>query len=346
MINFASSRTASPSIHIVTQEPPRTWLRDAEVAIDAPPDDDTNPRPEARWLPSAQRSGVCGAVSPRVAALPSGGWRLYYTQILPRPGFPSGANDYENSTTRILSAVSNDGVTWTPEPGVRLTPEAGGAGDFRVASGEVVPMADGRMRMYYECNPGSHAATNAIRSAVSDDGLTWTVEPGMRLQSAGSNFASPRVLFLADGRIRLYCLERNRGIVSAVSDDHGTEFVMEPGVRIVPDGVLDALVAFAPEILQVDGGEYVMYYAAYGSPTRASILRAVSHDGLRWLKDATPVLTPGTGWDAAKCSEMCLFPVSQPNGTLVWRMLYEACDGTAPNARGVWRIAGATAAFP
>jgi len=53
----------------------------------------------------ATRTGLCGAVSPRVVALASGGYRMYYTQILPRAGFRAGANDYDNATSRILSAT-------------------------------------------------------------------------------------------------------------------------------------------------------------------------------------------------------------------------------------------------
>ncbi|GIT29606.1 MAG: hypothetical protein Ct9H300mP1_16520 [Planctomycetaceae bacterium] len=66
---------------------------------------------------------------------------VFYSQILPRVGFPAGANDYDNSTTRILSAVSADGLNWTPDPGRELSAEQGGAGEFRVVSSEVVPMA-------------------------------------------------------------------------------------------------------------------------------------------------------------------------------------------------------------
>lgn len=342
MINLANSRTPAPDIHTAATDPGRAWLRDVEIVVDAPPDDDAHPLPKAQWPSTARRSGVCGAVSPRVIALPAGGFRLYYTQILPRAGFPRGANDYENSTARILSAISPDGIKFIPEPGVRLSPVMAGAGEFRVASGEVVPVGNGdRLRMYFECNPGSHSVTNAIRSAVSDDGLTWHVDPGDRLQTTGVNYGSPRILFLADGRIRLYCLERGRGIISAVSDDGGTTFQIEPGIRLAPGDAYDAVVAFAPEILQIRNA-YVMYYAGYESPRRANILRATSTDGLHWTKEAMPVLAPGEHWDAAKCSEMCLFPLPQTGAKPRWRMLYEACDGTSPNARGVWRIAGAT----
>jgi hypothetical protein len=269
---------------------------------------------------------------------------MYYTQILPRPGFPAGANDYENSTTRILSAVSQDGFSWTPEPGVRLSAEAGGAGEFRVVSSEVVPVGDGRqMRMYYECCRGTHSEPNTIRSAVSEDGLTWRAEPGVRLGSVAGNYASPRILILDDGRVRLYCLERGRGIVSALSKDDGLTFEQEAGVRIAPGGVHDTLVAFAPEILVVENQGYLMYYAGYSTSSRAQILRASSDDGLQWRKHSEPALLPGPGGlDAAKCSEMCLFMLRRNgNPRPAFRMLYEACDGTAVDARGVWRILGA-----
>lgn len=346
MIDLSQSPSASPLVHVVPTDPGTSWAKDAAVVIDAPPDSDVNPLPEARWPRQAVRTGVCGAVSPRVVKLPSGGYRLYYTQILPRPGFPAGANDYDNSTTRILSAVSPDGSTWTPEPGVRLSPREGGAGEFRVVSADVVPKAgaSNQLRMYYECCLGPSSVPNSIRSAVSDDGLLWWMEPGVRFARPGRNYAAPRIIFLPGGRCRLYCCERGLGIISAISEDGGLTFQQEPGLRIAQDGPLDSVVAFAPEILSVRGAGYVMYYAAYSAPNRASILRAVSEDGLKWRKVAEPVISPGHGtWDNAKCSEMCVFRLPRRKGQAPrYRMVYEACDGTAKDERGVWRVASAT----
>jgi len=131
MIDLTQSATASPLVHAVTCDPGTSWASES-IAIDAPPDGDIDPAPDARWPADAVRTGLCGAVSPRIVALPAGGYRMYYTQILPRIGFPKGANDYDNATSRILSATSADGVKWNPEPGVRLSPQQGGAGDFRV----------------------------------------------------------------------------------------------------------------------------------------------------------------------------------------------------------------------
>ena len=302
--------------------------------------------PEAKWSPHAPRTGICGAVGPRVVALPDGGYRMYYSQILPQPQFPAGANDYDNSRTRILSAYSADGNTWNPEPGVRLSPQSVDAGALRVVSSEVVPAGDGsRLRMYYEYCSGPQSVSNSIRSAVSSDGgLKWIPESGIRLESHGSNFSAPRIVFLNDGRCRLYCVERGRGIISAISDHAALTFRREPGVRLAPNGTFDSHVAFAPEILFVTNAGYVMYYAGYSQTNRAYILRAISDDGLTWQKDPDPVISPGPeGWDAAKCSEMCVIYLPQKDGTAPqYRMFYEACDGTTANERGVWRIAGAT----
>jgi len=345
MIDLTQYATASPLIHAVPCDPGTSWVGDS-VAIDAPPDNDIDPSPAAQWPTDSVRTGLCGAVSPRVITLPGGGYRMYYTQILPRKGFAQGANDYDNATTRILSATSSDGVAWTPERGVRLSAQAGGAGEFRVASSEVVPLDDGseRLRMYYECCAGPQSQQNSIRSAVSADGLDWTVETGVRLELSDRNITSPRIIFLDDGRCRLYCGERGRGIISAMSEDGGLTFEVEPDLRVAADQSFDRFATFAPEIILLPGGGYRMFYAGYGDPKRAHILTAVSDDGLNWLKNSEPVLAPGsTAWDAVKCSEMCVIqtPLSGAAGNS-FRMFYEACDGTAQDQRGVWRIGSAT----
>ena len=212
-----------------------------------------------------------------------------------------------------------------------------------------VPLADacGRLRMYHECCLGPQLKPSSIRSALSDDGgLVWTPEPGVRLGGRGQTYISPRFVFLDDGRCRLYCCERGKGIISALSEDGGFTFRLEPGLRIAQDGAYDVQVAFAPEVLRIAGAGYRMYYAAYSAPNRAYILSAVSDDGLKWRKEAEPVISPGHGvWDAAKCSEMCVICLPRREGQVPrYRMFYEACDGTAEDERGVWRIASATSA--
>ena len=346
MMDLSQSFWGSPAAHTVPNDPGTTWIKDAETAMNAPPDSEVDPLPEGQWPARVGHTGVYGAVSPRVVVLPNGGYRLYYTQIIPRPGFPAGANDYENASTRILSATSTDGVRWIPEAGVRLSPPQGGAGEFRVVSSEVAPVSDsdGQLRMYYECCRGSQSQPSSIRSAISEDGgLAWTPEPGARLEASGCYYCAPRIILLEDGRCRLYCYEGDKGIVSALSEDGGLTFRQESGLRVAQDGPYDGCSAFAPEILHIEGAGYRMYYAGYSAPNRAYILTALSDDGLTWRKEPEPVIFPeGSGWDAAKCSEMCVLRLPGREGEPAhYRMLYEACDGTADNERGVWRIASA-----
>ena len=160
--------------HLVASDPGTEFAKDDPVAIDAAPNAEADLAPEAVWESKLERDGSCGCVTPSVIALPGGGLRIYYTQILPRAGYPAGANDYGNSTTRILSARSADGATWEPEPGVRLSAEQGGAGAFRVVSPDVVPVPGDRanLRMYFESCPGTQAVDTPIRSALSADGGT------------------------------------------------------------------------------------------------------------------------------------------------------------------------------
>ena len=342
MIDLTRSTEPVPDIQRAERDPGTVWRKMPDPAIDAPPDGDLRPEPDARWPRAAARSGLCGSVSPRVVRLADGTYRLYYTQILPRPGHPAGANDYGNATTRILSARSTDGLTWNPEPGVRLSPADGGAGDFRVVSSEVGPAADGsgRLRMYYECCPGTQDEQNSIRSAISGDGLTWEPEPGDRLRIAGSNIMAPRIVFLGGGRLRMYLTQRGVGIISAVSPD-GMTFEPEPGPRLPGDAS-----TFAPDLVLLPDGRYRMYLVADASarpPLRGGgqhLVTATSADGLRWDREAAPVLSPGGVWDRAKASEPCVLPLPAAAGAAPgYGMAYEACDGTTADARGVWRIA-------
>ena len=348
MIDLTRSTTGSPSVHTVTRDPGTTWTRTEGAAIEAVPDTHATPlpTPETRWPRDGARSGLCGAVSPRVLRLPDHTYRMYYTQILPRAGHPTGANDYDNATTRILSAVSTDGLSWTPEPGVRLTPEQGGAGQFRVVSSEVVPILDesGCMRMYFESCPGTQSTENSIRSAISEDGgLVWSLEEGHRLRIGGGNVMAARIIFTDDGLIRLYVTQRGVGIVSAVSTDGGTNFEVE-GPRLSEDPT-----AFAPEIVRLPQGGYRIYYSSQVSETvpteggSQQIVSATSPDGLDWRVDGAAVVPDGNGPDAVKASEMCTFELPSGAAEGKFGMVYEGCDGTSHNARGVWCIARAFA---
>ena len=335
-------------VHQVARDPGTRWVEDPAPALAGPPDsevvDGRLPDPAGVWPSDAIRTGLAGVVAPNVVLTADGRLRMYYTQILPRSGYPAGATEYEYASARILSAVSTDGQRWLPESGVRLTPQEGGAGDSRIASAEVVPIpgTPGHLRMYFECAPQTLVAPCSLRSAVSeDDGLTWRVEPGDRLAGPGEAYAAPRLIYLDDGRCRMYASLRPEAVVSAISED-GLRFEREPGYRVHRGEAYETV--FAAEVLQIASGGYRMYYGGYSDPTRACILSAVSADGLEWRLEPEPVLTPSGKHGAAKVSEMCVIGVPAPDGSERYRMFYEAADGTAPGKRGVWRILAADAA--
>ena len=148
---------------------------------------------------------------------------------------------------KILSAVSSDGLTFTKEQGIRISP--GTEFEAHVCDPTIVNLPGGKMRMYYKgantMKPGS-GSIHKIYSAISSDGLNFQKE-GLRIDSEtnGDNgWASvPDAIMLPDGRVRLYYVtaaQMEHGIGSAISTD-GLNFVKEPGLR-VPNLVDPALI--------------------------------------------------------------------------------------------------------
>lgn len=203
--------------------------------------------------------------APCITRAPDGRYRLFYTGIGP-------AKPFADCQGYILSAVSDDGLTFVPEPGIRMQPDpAARYMSLRVLAPSVTPIAGG-WRMYFEAR-GSADLPTSICSAVSTDLLSWTLEPGMRLSSAGG-VGAPRYVRLPDGRGRLYCFDSRydaagpgRGrrlstpVVSAITRD-GVSFTREPGVRLRDrESDLDSAGITAAE--PIPGGLWVMLFSAW-----------------------------------------------------------------------------------
>ncbi len=160
----------------------------------------------------------------------------------------------------VLSAISNDGMTFTKEPGARISPGTGF--ETIVCDPTIVNLLDGKIRMYYKGansqKPGPGQSIHKIYSAISSDGLAFQKE-GLRIDSEtnGDNgWASvPDAIVLPDGRVRIYYVTASgmeHGIGSAISSD-GLDFAKEPGIRI-PNLVDPALV--------IIGDKYVLFAAS------------------------------------------------------------------------------------
>jgi len=158
----------------------------------------------------------------------------------------------------IYSAISkNEGLTFTVEPGVRLTATA--AGLSTISGPGIVKLSDGRWRMYISEGPGRPTPGEAwpvrkVVSAVSSDLLTWTMDPGVRI-GAGAVVSGdanhPSALVNGDGSISLFYNRYfpDNGLLTSTSSD-GLTFISEafilpsaqplgdPDVVRLPDGGL------------------------------------------------------------------------------------------------------------
>jgi hypothetical protein len=191
---------------------------------------------------------------PYVIAMPEGGYRLYYCR---------GGG--------IYSAVSRDGLTFTEEPGVRVT---------QGCDPTIVELEDGGYRMYYKVELDMD--THVIHSALSSDGLTW-VKEGLRFQNMDSPCygwtSVPDAVRLPDGRVRIYfvCNKMLNAVASIISQD-GLNFKMEPGIRLER--------AVDPNVIRLPDNTYRMFYATApeGRPVVPPdrIYTARSKDGLEW----------------------------------------------------------------
>lgn len=183
---------------------------------------------------------------PSIHRLEDGRFRMYY-------GGPGG----------ILSAISDDGLTFTREPGVRVPSGSMGTSEAIATDPSVVVLKDGWVRLYYKgaTGPGGPGQSiHSVFSAVSTDGLSFEKE-GIRIdsqQTPDRGWASvPEAVVLPDGRVRIYYvsdgLDVKHGIVSAISED-GLSFTREGPVLT---GFVD------PAIIRLADGTYLMIAVAF-----------------------------------------------------------------------------------
>ena len=208
--------------------------------------------------------------APCIVRRPSGGFRLFYTAVGPAKPYPA-CQGY------ILSAVSDDGLDFRKEPGIRLSPQpALSYNSLRVLAPTVTQCDEGRWRMYFESRGPADRPT-VICSAVSSDMLHWELEEGIRLQTPGG-VGGPRYLSLPGGHGRLYCCSTevgpgglgdgeplSQGVIGARTAD-GLHFEVEPGYRMRSgQTAYDAVGITAAEVIppRNAGGRWTMVYSSW-----------------------------------------------------------------------------------
>lgn len=196
----------------------------------------------------------------------------------------------------MVSAISTDGVHFTLESGIRV-PSTATLSDGTTANlghPEIVRLPDGRARIYMRQHPGfaSNSAASGIYSLTStDEGLTFTADPGVRLTAAAAGWADMsgvRIVKMKSGIWRMYFSSNNPNttqgsttilasdsVKSATSSDLVT-WVMDAGVRI---GIALPIAAAAvhPGAMVNDDGSVTLTYV---SNSAGGSRYAVSADGL------------------------------------------------------------------
>lgn len=163
---------------------------------------------------------------------------------------------------------------------------AGLTGNAVFADSTTIRLNDGRWRMYM-------FAGNNIMSAISSDGLSFTMESGARLpQGSGQS----RALRLTDGRIRIYFSSSN-GINSAVSSDDSTTFAVESGTRILASQAGMSQLT-GPGIILLRDGRYRAYFSDLPIPGQGplphSVKSAISTDLVNWTVESGTRVGPGS----------------------------------------------------
>lgn len=301
--------------------------------------------------------------APCIVHAPEGGYRLFYTAV--GPGKP-----FADCQGYILSAVSRDGLRFTPEPGIRIAPDPAVSHlSLRALAPTVIAMAGGGWRMYFEAR-GPAPQPTVICSATSDDQVSWRLEAGIRL-AAGSSVGAPRASLLADGGVRLLVFRKDdngAAIVGATSPD-GLAFSFDPQVLIRDrTDECDAAGITAAEIVTRDPPMMVLsgwQERPAGSPSlplhpsvdpnavaagssadfaaasiaadmsgyRSRIYIATWTDGIGWKRGQVIVEGDGYGGveiDAVHAEDMSVIAIGDGR----YRMYYAACD-----AHGQWRVA-------
>ncbi len=241
--------------------------------------------PGAR-LPGSRALDRSKVQAPCIVRVPSGGFRLFYTAVGPAKPFPA-CQGY------ILSAVSEDGLTFRTEPGIRLAPQPLLPHmSLRVLAPTITPCAAGHWRMYFESR-GTADRPTVICSAASSDLLHWELEEGIRLQNLGG-VGGPRYAPLPDGRGRLYCCCSEFGpggiasgqristsVLSAITSD-GLHFEFEPGARLRDKQAdYDTAGITAAEVIPPSAADdrWTMFFSAWqDAPLGTKVPLHPSHD--------------------------------------------------------------------
>ena len=159
----------------------------------------------------------------------------------------------------------------------------------------VLKLNDGRYRMIIGASPGT---SGGMRSAISTDGIKFTLESGNRVTICTSQvpcFYHPFVMRMDDGRVKLFVglpmdnQGMQSGIYSFTSNDDATSFTLDAGVRVTAAAAGTQGVS-GPSIVKMKNGGWRMYFSnailTNTGPGATKIVSAFSADLVNWTVDS------------------------------------------------------------
>jgi len=227
-----------------------------------------------------------GAGMAEVIRLASGTYRMYYGTTLP------------GNLTGIKYAESADGITWTVKGTVLQGPSSLSDPEYLISAPSVLSLANGKYRMYYQSAPQAQPGQTHkyhVRSAISDDGVSFTRETGTRINITTYDAAS--TLSLAGHGTYFYTGDGTTivGIFSGelASDMPGpSNLMMATSSDGMTFGSITKLYSLwhDPIVIKTSGG-YRMY-ATYLLQKQGT---AFSADGINWPASMTDVTFVDSG---------------------------------------------------
>jgi hypothetical protein len=184
--------------------------------------------------------------------MPNGVWRMF---------------SYDPRRVAITSRSSGDGVTFSDDPGIRYSADAGDRGWIGIH--EQYDDGQGRIVMLYL---GDRFGLNNVRRAVStDNGWTFTFERGdvlgdaeaVRATGGASAYVDQKSIRLDGAARRLFAMKQGCAIYSFLTTD-GDQYVQEPGYRVSITSWSDLSIRSLhdPVVVRLPDGRFRMYVCA------------------------------------------------------------------------------------
>lgn len=207
--------------------------------------------------------------NPAVFQLKNGKYRIIY----------EGSKN-QQSIRKLYSTVSDDGLKWTKEDGVRLedsTVESKkGINQETIFTSvpDIVRLDNDCLRVYYTVIDESRIAESC------DEGLSWQKIGKIMFDNYPEVVQDPDIVRLDNGKYKLFFstqdFERTRQWILSANSDNGINFKIDSGERINPSS--GSKRAVDPDIIKLADGTYRMYFGESSTWDDFDIFSAISGD--------------------------------------------------------------------